>query len=138
MGADNYLPTVELTGGTVGFIGMARGVDEMGHEVFQIQLRNDSVLYGEYKKRFLENGNDFNIEIISFGLIDRKNFGNNNLDSFRKFREDQVDLIRSLIIQLFTSDDAVEARKPIDDFWYETARFLGEVYFLPGWIRVSR
>jgi len=128
--------TVNTECGAVGFYGSVRGADELGHELFRIDLPGYPRLYGEYRQKFAENPNDFDIEIISFGYRDPRNAGlsGSRITTSVSFEERQA--VESLVRTLFGSQKAAQAREGMSTFAIKSAAFLGGIHFQPGWISV--
>jgi len=57
---------LELPSGRARFSGGIRGFDELGHETFAVEV-DGREYFGEIGNIFLPNGNDYNMEVISFG-----------------------------------------------------------------------
>jgi hypothetical protein len=117
------------------FAGSVRGVDEVGHFAFEVHLPSSTPFYGEYRPKRAPNGNDFDIEIVSFGFVYRDNLGNAMPTARRQFTEQQRRIVECLVKGLFADP---EARKGKPIFCSQKARFLGGVYFLPRWIRIEQ
>jgi hypothetical protein len=117
--------------GEAGFAGPIRGGDEALHFVFELRLPSFPALYGEWRPKFEVNGNDFGVEIVSFGYVYRANVANPHPGARRRFSVEQQSIIQRLITALFSS---AEAREGIAPFSSKKATFLGGVRFSPGWI----
>ena len=70
----NSLPTLNLPTGKIGFASMIRGSDEEPRDAFRVELPDRPTMFGEWRAKFADNGNDFNVEIVGFGYL-RKPFG---------------------------------------------------------------
>lgn len=122
--------------GRARFAGGIRGWDEVGHETFAVEL-GDRVLYGEIKTSFLPDGNNFNIEIVSFGYFSQGDVAmpRPGRTSTRLSPDDLV-LARSLISELVShvsqEDDSVE--KPFVMSSDSESRFAGNVHFADHWV----
>jgi hypothetical protein len=93
------------------------------------------MFYGEYRPKWAANQTDFDIEIVSFGFVDRDNIGNPVPTARQQFSGEQRKVVESLVKALIADP---EARKGKPIFCSQKARFLGAVYFLPGWIRIEQ
>lgn len=116
--------------GKVAFVGVVR-CDEAGVDEFQVELHDRPVLYGAWRPSFAENGNDFDIEIISFGYTNKTNVGNIDPSARVRFSPEEISTIEGLVRDLFAHKDLREQFSP---FSVKIARFLGAVRFLPGWV----
>jgi hypothetical protein len=105
--------------------------DEQNHDLFAVQLPDQPLVYGEWHEKWAKNGNDFDIEIIDFGLLDANMAGPDGNHQVYAARDSAV--IEDLIRRLFSS---VEARSRIFPFSSEKGRFPGHIEFLAGWIRI--
>ena len=124
--------TLELPAGKIRFAGSVRGVDDAGHDAFELSVSGSQALYGEWTEIYSENGYDFEIEIVSFGYTYIENLGNTHPGARQKFGAHDVNSIRGLIEALFASE---EARTGVPAFTSKDARYLGRVIFRPGWVR---
>ena len=125
------LVTLSFDNGKVGFASSVRGVDDAGHDMFRIELPQRPILYGEWRPKWAENHNDFDIEILRFGYVDAGNVGNNHPGARRTCSSQERAVIVELVCALFSS---VEARAGIAPFTSKKATFLGHIHFVPGWI----
>ena len=105
--------------------------DEQHHDLFAVQLPGQPLVYGEWREKWAKNGNDFDIEIIDFGLPDANMAGPDGNHQVYALRDRAG--IEDLIRRLFSS---VEARSCIWPFSSEKGRFLGHIEFRTGWIRI--
>lgn len=114
-----------------------RGYDERGHEGYAIELPQMPTLFGEIRRVFLENKNDYNLEVISFGWPWKEMLG--------------MPLPNRLFYRL-SSGDARAARILISRFIalvrnyldrptylteYPQAHFQGKIYFREGWVALN-
>lgn len=128
---DDYFRVVETTAGKVRFGGTERGTDELPREVFAAQLTDRPVMYGEWRQKFGANGDDFNVEIISFGYPSSYSVaGEAGKESFART---EMAAIEELVAALFASADAKSQLAAFSP--YRRGAFLGKIRFLPGWIR---
>ncbi len=123
--------TVASPEGTIAFGGPVRGSDELGHDSFRVQLLNRPVLYGEWRPIFKENGNDFNVEVVSFGYGSESNLGNPHPQARNRFSAAEQQSIERLFRSLVAN---LPARHGISPFSSTKGRFLGGVSFAQGWI----
>jgi hypothetical protein len=130
MGTELY----KFPNGAARFAGFPGGADERGHLVFEVQLPSYPSLYGEFGPQWVENKNDYDIEIVSFGFDSRNNVANPHPGARRRFSSQQRKIIEDLIVALVSSP---EAQRKVPPFAFEGSRFLGRIHFLPGWIIVD-
>jgi hypothetical protein len=122
--------------GKIRFSGVARGGDELGHNTFEVSLPNrTSGLFGEYEYRFAENDNDFDIEVVRFGYFHRTNVDNLHPDAREKISSAESTLVQHLVSILMNNPDA---QKGISGFSSKKGRFLGQIYFAPGWVKLNK
>src|SRR5947209_20176665 len=65
--------------------GSVRGDDLYAHDVFKVIGTDGAPIYGEYIYSFLENGNDFNIEINQFGFSEARYIGSTDPQKRHRF-----------------------------------------------------
>lgn len=126
----NSFTALSFEAGQVRFAGLVRGSDEGLHDIFVVSLSGYSMMYGEWRNKWADNGNDFDIEIVSFGFLDPRSVG---IPGARQIfpREERL-IIEDLVRALFASDEVRSEAIPTTKF---CSRFLGRVHFLPKWIR---
>src|SRR5690349_23064381 len=90
---------IDFPEGRARFVGSVRGVDERGHDAFALEIDND-VLFGEIRPRFLENHNDFNVEIVSFGIRDPGSIGEAPFDPREVLSFAKAETARQLVLRL--------------------------------------
>ena len=117
--------------GRARFSGGVRGADQVGHETFALEL-DGTVQYGELRRSFLEDGNDFNIEIVSFGWPGKEWVGMPMPGMCRRYDKDQLAKAQALVIDLVAAG-ARAPEKPSVMVEYPDARYRGEVLFRNGW-----
>lgn len=120
--------------GRARFNGGIRGGDERRHETYAVEL-NGTILYGEIGNAFLPNGNDYNVEVLSFGYGKEENVGNPLPNARGAFNEAELRVVRSLIVQLIQTGSRSEDRPSIL-VEYPNAHYMGEVLFREGWASV--
>lgn len=135
MNAHAMFDWIDFPEGRARFVGLVRGADERGHEVFALKL-DSGLLYGEIEPRFLANQNDFDVEIVSFGVKDECSFGEAPFDPREFLPRTHVDKVRALILRLIAAGAAMEDRP---SFLRETenSHFMGRVLFRQGWVRLA-
>jgi hypothetical protein len=106
--------------------GIIAGGDEAGHYVFSITPKEGAPLYGEYSKKFEENGNDFNIEIGLFGYSNNTSVGTTHPAFRAAFSAEDCFTVERLIRTFFSSSTMFPTSI--------RAGFLGGVCFRPNWI----
>jgi hypothetical protein len=111
---------------------VGRAWDEKNHDLFAVQLSNRPLLFGEWRPKFAANGDDFDVEIVFFGLVDRRDAG--MLLPARRVVVDQAErvVVEKLIRSLVSNAEAKAQTWPFNS---SRARFLGRIEFLPDWIR---
>ncbi|HZF97333.1 MAG TPA: hypothetical protein VEY92_03640 [Pseudoxanthomonas sp.] len=127
--------SIELSGERARFSGGTRGFDELGHDTFAVEV-DGSEYFGEITNLFLPNGNDYNVEVISFGYGSAGDVGMPILGTCRVFTVAEIATIQSLIIQLAAAGTRFQ-RKPTLLREYPNAHFMGQVIFRDGWILAS-
>lgn len=128
---DDYFRVVEAAAGKVRFGGVERGTDEIPREVFAAQLTGRPVMYGEWRQKFAANGNDFNVEIVSFGYPPLYSVaGEAGKESFTGT---EMAAIEELVAALFASADAKNQLAAFSP--HRRGAFLGSIRFVPGWIK---
>lgn len=127
---------IKFPEGRARFAGGVRGWDEAGHDTFAIEIEGRE-WFGELRSSFLANGNDFNIEIVSFGYSYRDSVGMPLpcLGS-RAFNQGELEHVRALILSLVEAGMEFSIR-PNVLLEYPGAHFLGSVFFREGWAAES-
>ncbi|MEP7187200.1 MAG: hypothetical protein ABI767_15320 [Rhodanobacter sp.] len=125
---------VQFKEGKAKFSGGIRGGDERRHETFAVELKN-TVLYGEIENVFLPNGNDYNIEVISFGYGMEANVGNPHPNARGAYTFAELQIIKSLIVQLLQAGLHFEDRPSVLTE-YPNAHYMGKILFREGWANV--
>lgn len=126
--------TVTRLTGRASFESVIRSWDELPVSAFSVELTGHVALYGIWRAKWAPNGHDFNVEIVSFGWVDRNNVGNPNPMTRRKLTVEQATDVRALVVALV---EDVDVRRKILPFSSKTARFLGCIDFDDGWIFVE-
>jgi hypothetical protein len=98
--------------------------------MFTVELEHRPPLYGEWRPKWAKNGNDFNAEIMDFGLLDAGAAGLPAPNRRMAFSAEERLGIERMIRALFASADARAGTVP-----FSGGNFLGTVTFLRGWIR---
>ncbi|WP_369943673.1 hypothetical protein [Xanthomonas medicagonis] len=126
---------LEFPEGRARFSGLVRGVDELGHETFAVEV--DGVeFFGEIERAFLPNDNDYNIEVVSFGYGSEKSLGMPMLAGCQVFSQAQINKVQALIVQLILAG-AQFSDRPSLLTEYPNAHFMGQVIFRDGWALVA-
>jgi hypothetical protein len=107
--------------------GSTRGDDDGSHDLFKVVRSDGSVLYGEFKLLFMENGNDFNIEIGLFGYLESRYLGSADPTRRLQFSGEEAATLEGSIRSAFL------ANQGFCNF-LAPARFTGGVTFRPNWI----
>jgi hypothetical protein len=124
------LRLIESQHGQAGLHGSVRGIDERGHQIFVIHLKNAAPLYGEWRPRWVDE-NSFDVEIIRFGYLDKHNVDNPNPIARWTFSHEQRRMIEELIRSIFSDPEVQNEHAP---FAGNPQGFSSGVHFLPGWI----
>ena len=141
----NYEKTfdwVQFKEGRAKFNGNVRGWDERGHEAYAVEI-GGNIRYGEIDNSFLPNGNDYNIEIVSFGYAMEDSVGIPNepgeqgLLARGAYTQAQLKIVRSLVSQLVSAGLNFEERPSVLRET-PTSRFMGEILFREGWANVRQ
>ncbi|MFG1400193.1 hypothetical protein [Roseixanthobacter pseudopolyaromaticivorans] len=119
---------VSFENGKACYAGAVRGGDDSGHDTFGIEFSNGRVFYGEFKRLFLENKNDYDLIIISFGYVDRRNVANKTPGARVQFSIDDEILVKNLISNLFF-DGRPNEDKPYPLKIRGIERFTGKLLF---------
>ncbi len=109
--------------------GSVRGDDLYAHDVFKIIGTDGGPIYGEYLYSFLENGNDFNIEIDQFGFSEARYIGSADPKKRQSFSAEEAATAELLIRSFFLSRPKIYTNQ-----LGQAARFMGGVTFRPNWI----
>lgn len=118
--------------GRARFSGLVRGVDELGHETFAVEV--DGIeFFGEIQTAFLPNNNDYNIKVAYLGYGSKNSLGMPMLDGCQIFSQHQASTIQELIVQLIAAGTQFPDRPSILTE-YPNAHFMGQVIFGDGWI----
>lgn len=122
---------VQFPEGRARFDGGIRGGDERRHETYALELEGKTQ-FGEIDSAFVANGNDYNVEVISFGYGMIENVGNPHQNARGTYTEAQLKIVRSLVAQLIRNSLQFEERPSI---LRETSKshFLGKILFREGW-----
>jgi hypothetical protein len=131
---------VQFPEGRARFEGLCRCWDEQGRETFALELRGNEY-FGEIKRSYLDNENDYNIVIDSFGYgrggdvgmpgiadVDRLGIGVREV-----FTPEEEAVARTLVIQLVNAglkfNPPPSPLKQID-----ASHFMGKIGFHIGWM----
>jgi hypothetical protein len=125
------LPTLDFPNGRIGFASLVLGWDEEPRDAFRIELPGWPVTYGEWRPKFADNQNDFDVEIVSVGYINKGFLGSQLVNHRKKFSAQEQQVIEELVRNLFADRGA---RGDISPFSSKIGEFLGGVVFVPGWI----
>ena len=120
--------------GRARFVGGVRGADQLGHEVFAIEIE-ENILYGEIRKIWIDHYN-FDLEIVALGHRSKENIGielrkGNPLVKCltEKQLRKAVKIVHSLI-EFFSGED----EKPTVLFGGLKGKFSNETKFRNGWV----
>lgn len=123
--------------GRARFSGGVRGImDEQGHETFAVEVDGEEY-FGEIQNAFLPNGNDYNIEVVSFGYGRDGDIGMPMQGrTCRVFTAAQASTIQSLTVQLIAAGIQFSGRPSLLRE-YPDAHFMGHVTFRKRWALVT-
>ena len=88
-------------------------------------------LYGIWSQRWAPNGNDFDVEIVSFGWASTSNTGNPNPVTRTRLSAKQAADVKALVLALFQN---AEVRNRTAPFVNKPEQFLGRIDFKVDWI----
>jgi hypothetical protein len=125
------LVTLNLPNGKIGFKSTVLGWDEEPRDAFRIELPDRPIVYGEWRSKFADNENDFDVEILSVGYLNVRHMGSALLVHRKKFSASEQSAVEQLIRALFADQTAIAGMVP---FTSKKGRFLGAVIFVAGWI----
>jgi len=126
---------IDFPEGRVRYTGGAANREEP-KEAFAIELRGQ-VYYGQIKEQFSPNGNDYNLEIVSFGWPENGWFGiepNPKICTAFTFKE--IKTIQTLLYKAIQIWRQLEHR-PIFLSESMKSHFMGEIMFRDGWVLVK-
>lgn len=121
--------------GRARFGGGVRGWDELGHETFALEL-GGRAYFGEIQRTYLENQNDYNIVIDSFGYRWEIEVGMPGTDVREVFTPHEEAVARALVVRLVQAGLKFET-PPFQLNQTETSHFMGNIIFQDGWMLVS-
>lgn len=131
----NTFEWIHFSEGRARFSGIRRCWDEQGRHTFSLELHGDEY-FGEIKRFFPNNDDDYGVVIDTFGYGLGENVGMPDLAARRIFTADEAVVAESLVIKLvqagseFTDPPSIFLSRDI-------ANFTGEVRFEEGWIMVG-
>ncbi|MGG6462594.1 hypothetical protein [Solilutibacter silvestris] len=126
---------VQFPQGRARFAGTFRCWDETGRKTFALELHGREY-FGEIKRSYLENQNDYNIAIDAFGYGRGEDVGMPGADARGVFTADDEVIAHNLVIQLIQAGlEYADPPTVLDQT--ETSRFMGKVEFQDGWILVA-
>jgi hypothetical protein len=127
----NSSVTLNLPDGKIGFNSLVLGWDEEPRQSFRAELPGQPTLYGEWRPKFADNENDFDVEIVSVGYVNERYLGSALPVHRKKFSATAQSAIERLIRALFADQTAIAGVAP---FTSKKGRFLDAVIFIPGWV----
>lgn len=124
---------IDLEGGRARFAGGIRGVDEVGHDTFAVEV-DGLPCYGEISKIWRDDAH-FELEVSNFGHYQRGDVGmpmNPDSPFIRTFSESELQRISVLIVALVAT--ALQwPERPVAIDCDSPDEFLGRVLFRDGW-----
>lgn len=131
----NAFNWIEFPEGYARFCGGVRGWDERGHETFALVLRGREY-FGEIKRSYLDNHNDFNIVFDSLGYRMEIDVGMPGRGARPVFTSEEEAIARALAVRL-VQFGLVLAVPPYQLSQLENSRFMGKIFFREGWMLVD-
>lgn len=125
---------IQFPEGRARFAGGVRGWDELGHETFALELRGNEY-FGEIKRSYLDNHNDYNVLIDAFGYVWEIEVSIPGAEARENFTPEEEATARILIVQLVQAGLKFEI-PPSRLNQTETSHFMGNIVFQDGWILV--
>ena len=110
-----------------------RGWDERGYDTFEIEIGGKS-FFGQIASAFLENGNDFNVEIVSFGFRRQMHVGG-SLDYESEWSFQSAQNIFNFVV-LMIKKFLEFKKRPIPLKETGKSIFMGDIIFRAGWILI--
>ena len=102
----NSLVTLNFPTGKIGFGRTVRGWDEEPRNAFRVELPDRPMMYGEWRTKFADNGNDFDVEIIGFGYLRESHLGSAYPPHRKKFSAPERGVLEEMIRALFADKSA--------------------------------
>ncbi len=124
---------IDLPEGRARFSGIQRGWDEQGRVTFGLEI-DGAERYGQLDQVFRDNGNDYDIEVITFGFGRPEDVGMPGAQV--AVTGDLLLRIESLVIGLVQAARRLE-RPPNILVEGATSSFMGNVLFRAGWALVA-
>lgn len=110
-------------------------MDEQRHETFAVEV-GGCELFGEARREFLDNKNDYNIVVVSFGYRRVGDVGMPMAGSCRVFGAGDVLPLEKLIRELIFVGGSLSDRPSLLKE-YSNAHFMGGVSFQESWLLVD-
>ena len=126
---------VKFPEGLARFAGTLRCWDEQGRKTFALSLRGNEY-FGEIKRTYLENNNDYNIIIDAFGYGRGEDVGMPGTGARGVFTSDEEAIARSLVVRLIQEGLKFDDPPTILD-QTESSHFIGGITFLDRWMNVD-
>ena len=101
--------------------GSTRGGDMSSHDLFKIEGPDGPTFYGDYIYSCLENGNDFNIDIGTFGYVDPQRVASSDPTAREQFSGEECSAAEKLILTRFLSEPDIYRKRSLK------ANFVGGV-----------
>jgi len=136
---DKYTKTfdwIDFPQGRVRYAGGKRGRDEAPIHTFALEMHG-RIFYGEIGELFREGGNDYDLEIISFGWLRHDWLGTEPDARYcASFALNELQEVQVLLCQAVVAWRNLDVR-PVILTEYGSARFMGEVVFRDGWALIG-
>ena len=126
---------VDFPEGRARFSGGIRGVDERGHETVAVSIGKQNY-FGEVRRSFMPNGQDFNVEIVSFGFPSKEYVGEAPFEARQSLTSVELETARTLLFGMVQRGLSF-AERPRVLTEYPDSRFMGKVVFREDWALVQ-
>jgi hypothetical protein len=126
---------VQFPEGLARFAGTFRCWDEQGRKTFALDLGGNEY-FGEIKRTYLENHNDYNIVIDAFGYGRGEDVGMPGTGARGVFTSDEEAMAQSLVVKLIQAGVEFDDPPTILD-QTESSRFISGITFLDRWMLVE-
>ena len=126
---------VQFPEGLARFAGTFRCWDEQGRKTFALYLHGNEY-FGEIKRTYLENHNDYNIVIDAFGYGRGEDVGMPGTGAREVFTSDEEAIARFLVVRLIQAGLKFDDPPTILD-QTESSHFIGGITFLDRWMDVD-
>lgn len=126
---------VEFPEGRARFAGTRRCWDEQGRKTFSLEMRGHEY-FGEISRSYLDNHNDYNVVIDTFGYGRGEDVGMPGTEAREVFTREEEMHARSLVVQLVQAGLKFEDPPTVLD-QTNTSHFMGQIIFQNGWMLIE-